>query len=78
MVDFHAYASAELKGLVTQNGRWAHLDWDTQTLHVVIDGEFRSDHLGLEASHPLSASARTPDPFRLGHQCSGILLDSVG
>lgn len=50
VVDFHASASAELKGLVTQNGRWAHLDWDTQTLHVVIDGEFRGDHLGLEAS----------------------------
>ena len=49
-VDFHAYPSEELKGLATQNGRWAHLDRNTQTLHVVIDGEFRGDRMGLEAS----------------------------
>ncbi len=49
-VDFQVYASAESKGLATQNGRWAHSDPTTGALHVVVGRGFRGDRLGLEAS----------------------------
>ncbi len=48
-IDYHAYPSTELKGLTTGNAHWAHVEPNTETLHVVIDGELRGDRSGLEA-----------------------------
>ena len=59
-VSFHAYSSAVLKGMATRDGRWAHLDPGAETLHVVVDGDFRGDRLGLEASLLFSRALGPP------------------
>ena len=47
-VRYRVYRSAEEKAGATGDGRWAHVEAGTGTLHAVVNEEIRGDRLGLD------------------------------